>query len=33
MKTYNVVLLPGDGVGREVSEAARRVLKAADELF
>jgi len=33
MKTYNVVLLPGDGVGREVTEAARRVLTAADELF
>ncbi|HTQ15228.1 MAG TPA: 3-isopropylmalate dehydrogenase [Rhizomicrobium sp.] len=33
MKTYNIVLLPGDGVGREVSEAARRVLSATDELF
>jgi 3-isopropylmalate dehydrogenase len=33
MKTYNVVLLPGDGVGREVTEAARRVLSATDELF
>ncbi|HEX3673150.1 MAG TPA: 3-isopropylmalate dehydrogenase [Rhizomicrobium sp.] len=33
MKTYNITLLPGDGVGREVTEAARRVLSATDELF
>jgi 3-isopropylmalate dehydrogenase len=33
MNTYNIVLLPGDGVGREVTEAARRVLSATDELF
>jgi 3-isopropylmalate dehydrogenase len=33
VKTYNVVLLPGDGVGREVTSAAARVLRAADELF
>jgi len=33
MKTYTIVLLPGDGVGREVTEAARRVLSATDELF
>ncbi|HEY2069714.1 MAG TPA: 3-isopropylmalate dehydrogenase [Rhizomicrobium sp.] len=33
MKNYNIVLLPGDGVGREVTEAARRVLSATDELF
>ncbi len=33
MKTCNIVMLPGDGVGREVTEAARRVLSATDELF
>jgi 3-isopropylmalate dehydrogenase len=33
MKTYKIVLLPGDGVGREVAHAARQVLSATDELF
>lgn len=33
MTTYTIALLPGDGVGPEVVEAARRVLCAVDELF
>ena len=31
-KTYNIVLLPGDGVGPEVTRAARDVLSVADNL-
>ena len=26
--SYNITLIPGDGVGPEITEAARRVLKA-----
>jgi len=33
MKTFNIVVLPGDGVGREVTAAAQHVLHAAEELF
>jgi 3-isopropylmalate dehydrogenase len=33
MKTFNIVLLPGDGVGPEVTNAARLVLAAVDDLF
>jgi 3-isopropylmalate dehydrogenase len=33
MKTFNIVVLPGDGVGREVTAAAQHVLRAAEELF
>ena len=28
MKTYNITLIPGDGVGPEVTEATKRVLEA-----
>jgi isocitrate dehydrogenase (NAD+) len=33
MTTYNITLIPGDGVGPEVSEAARRVLEATGVKF
>ena len=29
MKSYTIALIPGDGIGREVTEAARAVLEAA----
>jgi 3-isopropylmalate dehydrogenase len=32
-KTFNIVFLPGDGVGTEVAAAARRVLEAAADTF
>ena len=32
MKTYNIVLLPGDGVGPEVTAVARDVLAAIGDL-
>ena len=31
-KTYNIVLLPGDGVGPEVTRAARDVLSVIGEI-
>ena len=33
MKTHNIVLLPGDGVGPEVTDAARLVLAAVSDLY
>ncbi len=33
MKTYNITLIPGDGVGPEVTEAAKRVLEATGVKF
>jgi 3-isopropylmalate dehydrogenase len=33
MKTFNIMVLPGDGVGREVTASAQHVLHAAEELF
>jgi isocitrate dehydrogenase (NAD+) len=33
MTTYNITLIPGDGTGPEVSEAARRVLEASGVAF
>jgi 3-isopropylmalate dehydrogenase len=33
MKTYDIVLLAGDGVGPEVTESVRSVLSAVDDLF
>lgn len=33
MKTHNVTLIPGDGTGPEVAEAARRVLEATGIIF
>jgi 3-isopropylmalate dehydrogenase len=33
MSTFKIVLLPGDGVGREVTTAAKHVMAAAAELF
>ncbi|HEY1838377.1 MAG TPA: 3-isopropylmalate dehydrogenase [Rhizomicrobium sp.] len=33
MSTFRIVLLPGDGVGREVTTAAKHVMAAAAELF
>ncbi len=33
MKTYQIVLLPGDGVGPEVTDAARHVLAAVADLY
>ncbi|MDD5189543.1 MAG: isocitrate/isopropylmalate dehydrogenase family protein [Dehalococcoidales bacterium] len=33
MKTYNITLLPGDGVGPEVTEATKRVLEATGVKF
>ena len=29
MKTYNIALIPGDGIGKDVAEAAWQVLQAA----
>jgi len=31
--SYNVTLIPGDGIGPEVTEAARRVLEATGVAF
>jgi len=33
MKTYNVTLIPGDGIGPELTEATRRVLEASGVAF
>jgi 3-isopropylmalate dehydrogenase len=33
MRNFNIVMLPGDGVGSEVTAAAQHVLHAAEELF
>jgi 3-isopropylmalate dehydrogenase len=32
-KTFSIVFLPGDGVGSEVADAARRVLETAADTF